>query len=208
MWSATSTFRIDTRAPSTSDNTQTLQGGWYRTAQTVTLSPIDPGGSGIQGVYFTTDGSIPTTGSRQGTSITLDLDGVYRVRYFAVDRAGNTEAVRTADSSVRIDQTAPDAVKLRPTPEVIVDGQEFTASGSDAQSGVARVTYEYCPMSACDAWTPLGSSTNGPDYAVEWRQQPADGPYWIRVRMIDQAGNVTTSDPRSATVDNSPPQEG
>jgi hypothetical protein len=205
IWTATSTFRVDTLAPSTTDNTAKLRNGWHRTEQTVTLSPVDPGGSGVERTHFTTDGSTPTIESQQGTSVTLKADGIYLIRYFSVDRAGNTEEKRAATSLIRIDRTAPDAVRLGPLPEIVTEGQELEVSGSDAQSGVGEVTYEYCPTHTYDTWTSIGSSAVGPRHTVEWRHQPEDGAYWIRARIRDQAGNAADTEPRKVTIGNSAP---
>jgi Bacterial Ig-like domain/Chitobiase/beta-hexosaminidase C-terminal domain len=203
-WSTPSTFRVDTSAPSTGDDSRELGDGWHRTAQAVALSPTDPGGSGVAATHFTTDGSTPTTESRRGTRVRLDADGVHRLRIFSVDRAGNVEAVRTA-GPVRIDRTAPEAVRLEPLPELVVDGQPLAASGDDALSGVAEVVYEYCPEDACHAWTPIGSSSVPAD-ALAWHGQPADGTYRVRARMLDRAGNASASDPRTVRIDNTPPE--
>ena len=62
---------------------------------TVTLTPNDTG-SGVAVTYYTTDGSVPTTSSDEGTSIDLTSDGVYTIRYFSLDNVGNVEPVRTA----------------------------------------------------------------------------------------------------------------
>jgi hypothetical protein len=205
-WSAPSSFLVDTRAPSTGDDSQELGDGWHRTAQTVTLSPADAGGSGVAATYFTTDGSRPTTQSRRGTRVRLDADGVHLLRRFSVDRVGNVEAVRTSANPVRIDRTAPEAVKLEPLPVLVVDGQPLAASGDDALSGIAEVVYEYCPEDACGSWTPIGSTSTAPGRSLAWHRQPADGTYRVRARMLDEAGNVTASDPQTVRVDNTPPE--
>ena len=71
----------------------------------MTLSPSDTSGSGVAATYYTTNGSTPTTSSAQGTSILLSADGTYTIRYFSVDAAGNTEAVKTASTVITINTT-------------------------------------------------------------------------------------------------------
>ena len=200
---ATDTSRADTTAPATVDDTDSIGDGWSRDEVTVTLRPADPKGSGVAATYFTTDNETPTTASSQGTSIELG-EGVHVIRYFSVDRAGNREAVRTAATPVRIDQTAPDA-SLDPLPDVVRDGQALSGVGDDALSGVAGVHYEYCVEADCASWTPIGSSTSAPGYPLAWHDQPADGSYQVRLSVLDAAGNVTASAPRTVHIDNTAP---
>ncbi len=89
------TVREDVTAPSTTDDTSTIGSSWKTAPVTVTLTPSDAR-SGVAATYYTTDGSVPTTSSSEGTSIDLTADGVYTIRYFSVDNVGNVEPVRTA----------------------------------------------------------------------------------------------------------------
>jgi Bacterial Ig-like domain/Chitobiase/beta-hexosaminidase C-terminal domain len=200
-WSRPSIFTIDTTAPTTASNTNTIGARWKQTAQTVTLRAVDPGGSGVATTYSTTDGSTPTTSSRQGNSVRLG-EGIHIIQHFSVDKAGNSEAVRAAARPIRVDRTAPSTATLGPLPEVVRTDQMLTAGGDDALSGVARVVYEFCADVACATWTPIGSSTAGPAYSLAWRRQPADGSYQIRASVLDAAGNTTTSASQIIRVDN------
>ena len=100
--------REDVTAPSTTDDTGTIGSSWKTAPVTVTLSPSDAR-SGVAATYYTTDGSVPTTSSPEGTSVVLTDDGVYTIRYFSVDNVGNVEPVRTAFATIRIDKTNPAA---------------------------------------------------------------------------------------------------
>jgi hypothetical protein len=122
-----------------------------------------------------------------------------------VDRAGNAQTVQNAATRVRIDTTAPSDASLGPLPDAVSSGQVLTGSGADALSGVARIVYEHCEHAACASWTPIGSSAAAPDYAVIWSHQPAEGIYQLRARVLDMAGNATTSAPQTVRVDNTPP---
>ena len=99
-------LKLDSVPPATTDNTTAIGNGWKTTNQTVTLSPSDAT-SGLAATYYTTDGSTPTTSSSQGASISLTSDGIYTIKYFSVDNAGNSESVKTASTQIRIDKTAP-----------------------------------------------------------------------------------------------------
>lgn len=104
----------------------------------------------------------------------------------------------------QVDQTPPDAT-LDPLPEVLREGHVLSGGGDDALSGVARLQYEYCADADCASWTPIGSSTAAPAYAVAWRGQPADGSYQVRATVLDAAGNVSFSAAQTVRVDNTAP---
>jgi len=76
----------DTTAPTTSASPA---GGTYYAAQPVTLS-VDEAGT----AYYTTDGSTPTTGSTEYSS-SINITDDATLKFFSVDSAGNTEAVKT-----------------------------------------------------------------------------------------------------------------
>jgi hypothetical protein len=196
----------DSAAPVTGDNTAAIGSAWKNTTQIVVLSPSDGTGAGSQRTHYTTDGTSPTGASPQGTTVTLAAEGVYTVKYFSVDNVGNSEAVRTAGTQVRIDKTPPGTAALDPLPTVIRAGQALTGSGTDALSGVASIGYLFCPGSSCTPTTLVGSSPTGPDYRVVWSSQPADGVYQVLARVRDAAGNTTDSAKRTVTIDNTAPQ--
>lgn len=86
------TIILDTVSPTT---TATPRGGDYKTIQTVTLTSQDnEGGSGVDKIYYTTDGTTPTTSSSVYTSpISISQDTI--LKFFATDLAGNQEQVKT-----------------------------------------------------------------------------------------------------------------
>ena len=73
----------------------------------MTLTPSDTAGRARSATYYTTNGTTPTTGSAQGTSVVLNTSGTFTVKYFSVDAAGNAEAVETAGTEIRIDKDLP-----------------------------------------------------------------------------------------------------
>ena len=200
------TFQSDTAAPATTDDTATIGSAWRNTDQTVTLTPADGAGSGTAATYSTTDGSAPTTGSPQGTSVPLTADGVYTVKYFSTDRVGNAEAVKTAGTQIRIDKTAPASATLDALPASIRNGQALTGSSADGgPSGIASVAYYRCAGAPCTPSTLIGTSSTGPDYSVAWSAQPADGVYQVLARAQDAAGNTLDSAKQTVTIDNTAP---
>jgi hypothetical protein len=86
----TQVYTFDTISPTT---TASPAGGTYSSPRSVTLTCTDAG-SGCHRIYYTTDGSTPTTESPIYTSpINISVTGT--LRFFARDLAGNTEAVRS-----------------------------------------------------------------------------------------------------------------
>ena len=69
-------------------------GGIYNTAQYVTLTCNDGIGSGCDKIYYTTDGTIPTTLSPI-YSAPINISTTTALQFFAKDIAGNNEAVKT-----------------------------------------------------------------------------------------------------------------
>ena len=78
---------IDSIAPIT---TALPPGGTYTSAQSVTLTCSDGSGSGCDKIYYTTDGTNPTTGSPVYSS-PIGIATNTTIRFFAVDLAGNPE---------------------------------------------------------------------------------------------------------------------
>ncbi len=89
----------DTDAPTT---TATPIAGVYRAAPMVTLTADEPAT-----IYYTTDGSTPTTSSTSHASPATFVGGA-QVRFFAVDAAGNEESPQSI--AYTIDRLGPAAV--------------------------------------------------------------------------------------------------
>jgi hypothetical protein len=81
----------DSAAPSTR---ATPAGGQYSARVTVSLLCDDAGGSGCAATHYTLDGSEPTRASPAFRDA-LALSASTTLKFFSVDGAGNTEAVRT-----------------------------------------------------------------------------------------------------------------
>ena len=83
--------------------------GWNNTNVTVNLSSTDPDGTAdVAAVQYSATGAQPiatTLVAGSSASFTLTAEGVTTITYFAIDRAGNTDAAHT--QVVRIDKTLP-----------------------------------------------------------------------------------------------------
>ena len=117
-------------------------GGSYGTPQSVTLTGNKP-----VTTYYTTNGSIPTTGSSVYSG-PLALSTSTTVKFFSVDGAGNSEGVKSA--SYTITMTAP-TTSASPAGGVFSAAQNVTLSCNDG-AGVCGSTY-YCLGSACTPTT-------------------------------------------------------
>jgi hypothetical protein len=88
--------------------TASVPGGAYRTAQSVTLTCTDGGGSGCARIVYTTDGTMPSLDApANGTIVAGSTAGPISVgagdtvlRWFAEDAAGNREVLRQQTFSV------------------------------------------------------------------------------------------------------------
>lgn len=78
-----------------------VNNGWYTSPVTVTLTPSDAG-SGVATTYYRIGAGANTVYT---TPFTISADGQYQIRYWSVDRMGNTESERIA--RVNIDSTGP-----------------------------------------------------------------------------------------------------
>lgn len=85
-------FKIDTTAPSTEASPIS---GTLTIPEDVQLTCNDGIGSGCSTVYYTLDGTVPTTSSTVYTS-PIPISTSTEIKFFAVDAVGNGETVKTA----------------------------------------------------------------------------------------------------------------
>ncbi len=199
-------INVDNTVPVTTDNTSVIGNGWKSTNQTVTLTRSDAGASGGMTTYYTTDGSTPSTSSAQGTSVSLTADGVYTIKYFTVDAAGNTETAKTGTTQIRIDKNAPSSATITsPTGAWIKTGGTLTATGVDSGSGVVSMSYFYCNTSGCTPNQLIGSSTVGPNFPVNFTQANPTVSNRVVARAFDALGRSVDSGVVTLNVDNTGP---
>jgi peptidoglycan/xylan/chitin deacetylase (PgdA/CDA1 family) len=182
----------DTTAPasSISCNAGGCSSGWYRSSVSIGLSATDAGGSGVDVIRYTTNGSDPTvTSPTYGGP--FSVSGTTTVKFRAWDKAGNVEPVKS--QLVRIDTAAPTVSITSPSSGATVSGfVTVTGSAADGPSGVRDVRF-YANGSL------LGTSTSAP-YSVRWNAKKARGTRTLTAVAQDLAGNTTTSSPVTVTV--------
>ena len=161
-------------------------GGLYNAAQTVTLTASEPAA-----IYYTTDGSAPTTASSRYTA-PIQLTTVSKLQFFAVDTAGNQSAV--GSEVYTIDTEAPEtAIDSGPTGTVTSNAARFEFSTTE-EDATFECRLDGAPFQAC-------ASPN--EYTGL-----ADGQHTFEVRAIDAVGNIDpTPASRTWTIDTTPVPE-
>ncbi|MBI4777400.1 chitobiase/beta-hexosaminidase C-terminal domain-containing protein, partial [Candidatus Desantisbacteria bacterium] len=170
----TKMIQIDKTQPTTTDDALS---GWHNSDTVITLTAADPL-SGVAQTYYTTDGSTPTTSSATGTTISLTDDGMYTIKYFSMDNAGNAEAIKTATNIVMLDKTPPVTGDNAPSswqPSTVT----VTLITTDTLSGVAKTYY------TTDGSTPTTNSATGTIITLT-----TDGTYTIKYFSIDSVNNA------------------
>jgi hypothetical protein len=182
--SASQTVHVDTTAPAANLVVPAPDGknGWY-------LAPVTVSAQGTDATSGVASQQVSLDGSNWSPSLSLPDGGVYTVQGRVVDNAGN---VSTVSTTIHIDHTPP--VLSAPTllgtagqAGWYTSGVQFTASATDATSGLASLLY----------------SLDG----GAWQAGPltlTDGRHTVQVQATDQAGNASTAT-QTVNVDSLPP---
>ena len=140
---------------------------WVRSSRTPTTRPTAP---------------RQRRARRRARSISLNTSGTYTIKYFSIDTAGNTEAVETAGTQIRIDTAAPATTDntasigngWKTTPQTVTLTPTDTGG-----SGLAATYY------TTDGSTPTATSPQGTSISLT-----TSGTYTIKYFSIDNAGNA------------------
>ena len=150
--------------------TPSVLAGLFNTNQSLVLAANEAGAS----IYYTLDGSTPTASSTKYTT-PIAITATTTVKFFAVDTAGNNEAVQT--QVYTIDKVAPTTSCNRANDASILTTEDITLNANEAAT-----TYY-----TTNGSTPTTSSTQ---YAGAF--QLAAGTYTIKFFSVDTAGNIET----------------
>ncbi|MFK7693150.1 Ig-like domain-containing protein [Paenibacillus sp. HJGM_3] len=204
---------IDTIAPVTAAaaNPVSANGSsdWYTSEVTVSLSATDDMSGVAKTEYRVNDGAWTVYNG----SVPPFSDGVYKLDYRSVDRAGNTEATKTlnlkVDTSAPVVQVTVDQPVLWSPNHKLVD-IVATVSANDGTAGIASIVLTSITSSDPDNGTGDGDTANdvqGAEFgtndmsfslrAERSGKNPAGRVYTITYTITDTAGNVTTA---TATV--------
>ncbi|MGJ7921964.1 OmpL47-type beta-barrel domain-containing protein [Neobacillus sp. LXY-4] len=157
--------KVDKTAPTTASN---VEDKWYSDIVNVELSSSDEL-SGVKSTYYSINGSEFT----EGTTFTLEAEGVHNITFYSIDNAGNVEEAKQI--TVKIDKTAP-------TISASIDSQyslgtvlDLNYEGVDSLSGIKETFVE----------------VNGVLNTTGKVSFDKPGEYVIKITAIDQAGLVT-----------------
>jgi peptidoglycan/xylan/chitin deacetylase (PgdA/CDA1 family) len=183
--------QIDTTPPTSSMSCNgSACSGLYNGPVSVSLSASDGSGSGPAAIYYTTDGSTPAATSADLYLGTFQISATATVKYFAVDNAGNVEAVNSQTISV----TPPGVTLTSPADGATVSG---TINLMAAVSGINVDHVEFF----VDAQA-VGSVTSSP-FSLAWDSTTVpDGTHTIVAAAFDASGTETDSGPATITVSN------
>jgi hypothetical protein len=177
-----SAAKVDETAPSTSDN---VPPGYRSAPVTVTLIPVDTGGSGVAQTTYRIIQPSGDAGQEQiysGDNRPVLLDG-QKVRYSTVDHAGHREPEHDS-SAAKVDEAAPSTSDDVPSGyQAAVVTVTLTAE-DPGNSGIAETKYR---VVAAD-----GSVGEERTYSENQRPVLRDGQR-LRYWAIDRAGNVESA---------------
>ncbi|MDH6588514.1 plastocyanin [Streptomyces sp. SAI-133] len=192
----------DTTAPSATaqvSGTQNAQGQYVGSASVAVTATDEAGGSGVDRIEY----AIGDTGAWQPYTapVVVDQVGDHKVRYRAVDKAGNVSAEKSVTFTVvppPSDDTAPPDTSATVSGEqnqdgTYVDMATVTVSASDTGSGVNTIEYAVNDGS----WQP---------YTMPVMVHQV-GSHTVRYRATDKAGNVAAEKSVRFTVVAAAPQD-
>src|SRR5207247_76107 len=180
---------IDSTPPTTSAAVSGAVGsnGWFVSNATVSLNASDSL-SGVGGISYRIDAGPWNDYSGPF----LVSEGTHTIEFFAVDRAGNEEAIRSI--AVSVDTMAPislaDLSGQSGANGWFVSNVSVSLNASDATRGVAAIRYRI----DSGGWTLFA----GPFVLAEGRHQ-------VDYYAVDQAGNVEPVNSVDVGIDTTPP---
>jgi len=204
------TFKIDKTKPATSHTFSGVIGsnGWYISNVTITLTPTDAT-SGVNQTYYQLDGSSWTT---YVASIVVFTESNHMLKYYSVDKAGNTESIK-GPFTFKIDKTKPVTAHtitgITGTNSWYISSATITLTAMDPSrpflptnspapvqsGGPSGINATYYKIDA-GAWT---------KYTVPFTVT-VDGSHTISYYSVDNAGNVEgTKGPFPFKIDKTAP---
>ena len=191
------TVKIDTTSPTTTATglQASASAPWQKTSPKITLSATDnSGGSGVAHTYFTVDGGTQQT---YAVPFYLLYDGAHTVRYWSVDKAGNTESAHSG--YVKIDSKAPTAaakalsVKAAKAKKGKTLKIKVTIADPTPSCGSATLTLTLTTKKGSKLWSLVKTAEPTNKALVisrKLKKALARGTYFIVCRATDAAGNL------------------
>src|SRR3989338_4205829 len=193
----TASVKIDKTAPSTElsglDNEH-----WNKASVTITLTASDSV-SGVDKTYYSTDGSNPAL--TYSSPFTLSTEGTYTIKYYSIDKAGNSETVKSAESVIKIDTASPSgSIKINNDASYTAQSDAILIlSASDSSSGLSGMMFSNDNSN----W----SSAETYSTAKTWSLSFGSGKKTVYVKFKDTAGNWSSVYSDTIIVDTSVPEK-
>ena len=171
---------IDTTPPSTPSALPAA--GTYTAVQSVALSS-----SGSSAIYYTTDGSAPTTGSNSYSSA-ISVGGSMTIKALAVDLAGNESEILESAYVINLDTDAPVISNIEAVPST--DSVEITWETNEDSSSLVQ----YGLVSTYGSTTAeTNTSPRVQNHNVEISDLQSCARYYYRVKSKDADNNQGVS---------------
>lgn len=193
---------IDTKAPIVTAATPSGS-TWSSSATAVTITAIDPGGSGVASISYRINSGATQQATGESVVVPVSGDGTTTITYSATDAAGNKSADGTI--TVRIDTSAP-TTSASVTSGTLgnngwyVTNPTVTISAADAASGVAAINWSTTPP----AFTTVNNGANANPFTTNV-PITTEGTTTVTYNAVDQAGNRTADATITVKVDRSAP---
>ena len=170
-------------------------GGVYGAAQSVTLTCSDPQGPGCGNIYYTTDGTTPTTSSPIYSS-PIAISANTTLKFFARDLAGVNETVKTQTYTIDT---------LPPTGTVVVNSGAESTSNPNVTLTITCADNVGCSQMrfSNDNITYLTPQTYATSTA--WTLTAWDGTKTVYVIFKDTVGNWSNPFMDTIVLNNNPP---
>ncbi len=168
---------LNTIPPVPPVTTASPAGGLYKTAQSVTLSANEPAT-----IYYTTDGTMPTTGSSVYSG-PISVAQTATIRFFAVSDFGISEQVKTVSYTI---DTQPPVLSISALPDGSYSNNailNIAGTASDANGVQSMIV---------SGQTVTTSTSDNVNYSFNYPVTLATGSNIITTVVIDNAGNTTT----------------
>ena len=171
-------------------------GGAYNTTQSITLTCNDgQGGSGCDKIYYTPDGTAPTTASPVYSS-PINILATTTLKFFAGDLAGNNEAVKT--QTYTIDTTPP-------TGTIAINSGASSTNSLNVTLTLSCSDAQGCSQMQLSNDNVTYSTTEIYAATKAWSLSPGDGSKTVYVKFKDTPGNWSTPYSSSILLDTTAP---
>ena len=193
----TASVKIDKTAPST-ELSGVDSDSWNKASVTITLTASDSV-SGVGKTYYSTDGSDPAL--TYSSPFTFSNEGTYSIRYYSIDKAGNSETVKSAESAIKIDTASPSgSIKINNNASYTAQSDVvLMLSASDSSSGLSEMMFSNDNSN----W----SSAETYSTAKTWSLSFGSGKKTVYAKFKDTAGNWSSVYSGTIIVDTSVPEK-